>query len=195
MFPEFNKNLIFDDSAGFFGMEEVPPYEELGISGSDNHGFLSDAIRGTIAEDSSGYIEQHQINCHFMYNKQFTADFNKEYIFMYFKGEEFDGTLPYCVLLKFLQHKVMKLLLVLEDIYFYFEKTPETYDICVELEKIYSNIDFFYNNVMSKKQNSRTLDECYLNLISEYINKSGKKNYKFIDDLDILIKLLKLKVE
>jgi len=193
MFPEFNNDTSFDEPS-FFGMEEVPPYDEIFISGFDDLELLSFHIRN-IGEDCCGFIEPINVHYHIMNDKRYALDYNKEFVFTYIKDVDFDGNLPYGFILKFLQYKSKKMLIVYEDVCFLIEKTLDTYKICIELDKIYNDADFFYNNIITKVKSGSILDDCFINLIKTYKNKIGKSNYKQIDDIDLLTKILKLNIE
>jgi hypothetical protein len=194
MFPGLNSDPLFDDPIFFFGMEEVPPYDDILISGNDDLDILFNSIR-RIGEDCCGYIEPINVFYHTMEDKRYYLDFNKEFVFVYFKDETYDNNLPLGFIMKFLQYKCSRMIMVFEDVNFLIEKTADTYKVCIELEKIYDNPDFFYENIIKKVPSKRILDDCLLNLIKEYKIKIGKSNYKQIDNIDLLMKILKLNIE
>jgi hypothetical protein len=194
MFPELNNDSLFNDSSSFFGTDEVPEYDNIFISGNDDLKMLSNSIRN-INEDCCGYIAPINIFYHTMDEKQYFINFNRSFVFAYIKDEDFPDHLPYGFLMKFLQYKCKKMLLVYEDNCFLLEKTEDTYKVCAELEKIYENSDFFYENIIKKVPSKRILADCFINLIKEYKSKIGMSEYKEIDDFDLLIKFLKLNIE
>ena len=194
MFPNLNSDPLLNDPIFFFEMDEVPKYEEKIISGYDDLNMLSNSIRMT-CEDCCGYIEPINIFYHTMDEKRYYLDFNKDFVFAYFKDEIFDNDLPLGFIMKFLQYGCKKMLLVCDDIYFLLEKTEETYKICTELEKIYEASEFFYENIIKKVPSKRILDDCFISLVKEYKSKTGKSEFKQLDDIDLLIKLLKLNIE
>lgn len=193
MFPNLNSDPLLNDPIFFFGMVEVPEYEEKMISGYEDLYKLANGIK-LIKEDCCGYIEPIITYYHTMDEKQYFLDFNREFIFAYFKDENYDH-LPLGFIMKFLQYQCKKMLLVFEDNYFLFEKTENTYKICADLEKIYKDSDFFYENIIKKVPSKRVLDDCLMNLLNIYKCLIGKSNYKEKDDLDLLITFLKLNIE
>lgn len=196
MFPGLNENEEFNSASDFFGGMEVPPYKELSVLSVDNLDFLSDEIK-KIGADCTGFIEPDKICYHIVHNKEYYSDFYREYVFIYFKDMNFKGNLPYGFLMKFLQYKSSKILFVYENNSFLIEKTNDTYTVCAELDKIYNDVIFYYDNIMSKidsKSVSEILDDCYSVLISEYMKKTGIPEFKPKDDFEVLTKILKLRV-
>ena len=195
MFP--NHVSIFDNPIFFFDGAEIQPYEDILVSGNDDLEMLSNSIR-RVGEDCCGYIESINVFYHTTDEKKYYLDINRDYVFAYFKDEKFNGGLPLGFLMKFLQYKCAKILFVYDDVEFFIEKTEDTYNICIELEKIYENRDFFEENVI-KKVHSKTpqtiLLDCFINLIKEYKSLTGMSDYKEKDDIDLLVNILKLKVK
>lgn len=194
MFPEVNNNYFDDDGSVFWGMEEMPPYDDIWSPGYADLNALSNFIKN-IGEYCTGYVVPGNIFYHTFEGSKLTLDYNKEFVFVYLKDNEFDGSLPDFLIFKFLQFKSHRMLLIYDDIYFLIEKTDETYKICVELDKIYYKPDFFYDNIISKPMTQITLEDCFVNLINAYKDNSGKSGFNTIDDIDILIKILKLNIE
>lgn len=193
MFPSLNNDPVLNDSIEFFGLQEVPEYEEKIISGCDDLNKLAESIR-LIKEDCCGYIEPIKVYYYTMDEKQYFLDFNREFVFVYFKDENYDH-LPLGFIMKFLQYQSKKILLVFEDNYFFFEKTDATYKVCADLDKIYGSPDFFYENIIKKVPSKTILGDCLINLINIYKSVISKSDFKETDEFDMLTRIMKLNIE
>jgi len=195
MFPRFREDV--ENPSDFWGGAEVPPYREINISQVCNSRLLAEKIRKS-GNDCTGYIEKDSVFYHIVNDKKYYSDFYRDFVFIYFKDIPFTGQLPYGYLMLFLQYKSKKTLLIYENECFLIEKTDETFTVCEELDKIYFDFDFFDRNIISRANTVSTddiVEELYHNLITEYLNKKGMTDYKPADDFDVLIKILKLRVE
>lgn len=197
MFPSLNKNIEFESPSDFWGGMEVPPYKKMKIHINDGSVLIAEKIR-KIGKDCSGFIEEENINFHIMYDKKYHTDYNRTFVFIYFKDILFVSHLPYNFILSFLQYKSNKMLLVYENVCFLIKKSDETCSICAELDKIYSDSGFFEENIISKVGSitaSEIMDNLYHNLISEYLKNNEMKEFNLKNDINVLTQILKLRVD
>jgi hypothetical protein len=127
----------------YFGGEEIPPY----LTSALPEGASIDEIVAAIREigsgsNSCGYIESGFINYHLDDEGHFLIDRSKDFIYLADFGKETQGYQPSSfAVLRFLQDPCRRALFVNSESAVHVEKTPDTYDLCTELDRFWEDTE------------------------------------------------------
>ena len=192
MFPEYCKLSNAEDVFSYHGYDTIPAYRKLSLENPSNQEQTAAAIK-SINDNSCGYIESNEINYHLCDSNAYFINTSDKFVFAYFQGEYYKGSMPVLLMLEFLKYKAEKIMLVFEDTNFVIKKTEETYRICEKLDEIFTSSSFF-EKVFIKSISNDQYEMIFYKLIEifcmKYMNKDSRKLY----DLDVMLNVLKFEI-
>lgn len=191
MFPEYNEIHTGDEIFGYYGYEEIPPYNTIEVYSPDS-AVIAGSIR-SLGENSCGYIDNGIVNHHFCEEGSYFINMDEKYVYAYFKDIEYADYLPELFILDFLKFNACKMLLIFEDNSFLLEKTEETYKVCKILDEIYES-ESFCSEVFIPAVQDKNPKKVFYKLMEIYGMKYMDKGVSNYGIIDILLKVLKLDV-
>ena len=195
MFPQYCKVLSGDDVFYLNGYEEIPPYRKASISDIEDINHIVKEVK-VLNTNCCGFVFSDMVNYHSCSENFYLLDLDKEFVFLYFQGESYNASvsIPHLILLKFIQHKCGKLLLIYEDVHFLLKKTEDTFKICKKLDEIYCSHEFF-SNVIIKAVSENNYQDIFLKLLEIYSIRYGEKDVRGYDIFNLLLKVLKIEIK
>lgn len=192
MFPKFCEDHSGEEIFSFYGYEERPAYRYAESEDNTDSG-LAKAIR-EVKNECCGYIEGNTIKYNTCDIESYFINMDDEYVFAYFYGVVFNDNFPLFLLFDFLKFKAKKMLLVYEDTNFLFEKTDDTYKVCVKIDDIYESPSFLHE-ILIKSIGEGNYDNIFYKLAEIYSYKHLNKKLKDNSLLSIFLKIYRLDIK
>lgn len=144
MFPHFQDDFKKSTSNDYFGGEEPPTYHQISLQANASITDIAQLIYDmAYTKNVCGYITENFINYFVDERGKIEIDASKEFIFLAERGiEPFTHPTPLGIV-RFLQDPCDKAIFISEGSAYYLEKTPKTYQLCVELDEIWDDNSFF----------------------------------------------------
>ena len=127
----------------YFGGSPIPSYHEVRlITGTSIEEIVLAIRRIAKRANANGYIDGDRIKYHFDTSGEIQIDRSKGFIFLADLRQEAEHFHPSAfTLLQFLQDPCRRALIVTRGRALLLEKTPETYSLCVELDRIWERLN------------------------------------------------------
>lgn len=144
MFPRLNEIFKSVTPQLYFGGEDAPTYNKLSLPANSSIQDIAQTIYDlAYNKNLCGYIANDTVNYFIDECGSIQIDSSKDFIFLADRNAEaFTHPTPFGII-RFLEDPCDKALFISEGSAFYIEKTPATYQLCVELDDIWDENEFY----------------------------------------------------
>jgi len=144
MFPRLTELLKSGTPETYFGGEDAPTYNKLSFPADSSIQDIAQTIYDlAYNKNVCGYVANDTVNYFIDERGTIQLDASKDFIFL---AERNVGAFTHPTplgIFRFLQDPCDKALFISEGSAFYIEKTPATYELCVELDNIWDENEFY----------------------------------------------------
>ncbi len=170
MFPHLQHDLVKSNPGDYFEAGEPPTYHQIPLPPNVEILYVAQTIYDmAYTKNVCGYITDDAINYFIDERGNIEIDASKEFIFLAERGiKAFTHPTPLGIF-SFLQEQCDKGLFISEGSAYYIEKTPATYQLCVELGDIWGENEFYESiEEIMKSNDTSELDSILSLLMKEY---------------------------